>query len=300
MSASNVCANASCPKGDSSTTNLLLCSRCRKARYCSQDCQAASWPSHKQDCRRQNYIIKVQLFPGKITDPEVVRTISCPAEASFWDLHVVLQLAFGWTGTHAYDFAVMDPDFRVSADPLQDLLRMTASGPPRITADMPREYELRLVDPTFPPNRRAIDRMHEWQRKHPRMVEKQADQWALWKVFDSAKYRGKQVIYMYDFGDKWEHYLTVEGRADVTDRFVCLSGTGHPVAEDVGSVNGWKELKEAYRTSRPSQEQRDRRKWYENMASNGDPEGLAGDRINFWDMERVNRHLKIIFPNVHV
>ncbi|KAK3311014.1 MM3350-like domain-containing protein, partial [Chaetomium strumarium] len=91
-------------------------------------------------------------------------------------------------------------------------------------------------------------------------------------------YAGKQVIYMYDFGDNWEHNLSVEGRADPTDRFVCLSGTGHAVAEDVGSVDGWRELKDAYCTSHPTKEQRERRQWYERTASNGDPEGLAGDR----------------------
>lgn len=103
---------------------------------------------------------------------------------------------------------------------------------------------------------------------------------------------GKEVVYTYDFGDNWEHDFILEGRADATKDFVCLSGTGHPVAEDCRGIRGWEELKEAYRTSRPSKEQREKRAWFEGGASNGDPKGLAGDRVHVWDMEQVNRDLK--------
>jgi len=95
-------------------------------------------------------------------------------------------------------------------------------------------------------------------------------------------------------GDNWEHRITVEGRAEATDHFICLSGTGHPVAEDVGGVRGWKVLKEAYRTQQPTEEQRERREWYEE-AINFDPRGLAGDRVNAWDMDEVNQRLRAVF-----
>jgi hypothetical protein len=77
----------------------------------------------------------------------------------------------------------------------------------------------------------------------------------------------------------------------VTEHFVCLSGTGHPVAEDVGGYQGWNDLKAAYRARQPTEDQRDRRRWYETHTRNGDPEDLAGDRVNVWDIEQVNRDL---------
>ena len=63
-------------------------------------------------------------------------------------------------------------------------------------------------------------------------------------------------MYVYDFGDNWEHFMTVKGRADPADVFVCLSGTSHPATEDVGSYNGWNDLKAAYHAARPIKKQR--------------------------------------------
>lgn len=99
------------------------------------------------------------------------------------------------------------------------------------------------------------------------------------------------MVYTYDFGDNWEHSFTVEGRAKVTEHFVRLSGTGHAVGENVGSYQGWNELKAAYRTQQPTEDQRDRRQWYETRTRNGDPQGLAGERVNVWDIDQVNRDL---------
>jgi hypothetical protein len=111
-------------------------------------------------------------------------------------------------------------------------------------------------------------------------------------VATADKLTGKEIAYTYDFGDNWEHRITVEGRADTTVYLSCLSGTGHLVAEDVGGVRGWNELKAAYQTAQPNKEQREKREWFETHASNADPGGLAGDRINAWDMEEVNRALR--------
>lgn len=84
------CGNSACPKRDSgppaegsSSVALSVCSRCRTTAYCSRECQTASWPTHKANCQRQNYIIKFHLAPEHITNPSVVRTISCPADANF-------------------------------------------------------------------------------------------------------------------------------------------------------------------------------------------------------------------------
>lgn len=85
--------------------------------------------------------------------------------------------------------------------------------------------------------------------------------------------------------------MTVESRAEATDDFVCLDGTGHPVAEDVGGNNGWKELKAAYRTQRPNKEQREKREWFEKFALNGDARGLGGELASEWDIAKVNRDL---------
>ena len=47
----------------------------------------------------------------------MVRTLSCPAEVPFYALHAALQIAFGWAGTHSFDFAVKDPDYVLDENP---------------------------------------------------------------------------------------------------------------------------------------------------------------------------------------
>ncbi|KAK7741904.1 hypothetical protein SLS62_010881 [Diatrype stigma] len=101
----------------------------------------------------------------------------------------------------------------------------------------------------------------------------------------------KQILYTYDFGDNWEHHLTITGRAEAKREFTCLDGSGHYVAEDAGGTKGWEELKAAYRAARPDEHQRERREWFEKTASNRDPAGLGGNRAAEWDREQVNRDL---------
>jgi hypothetical protein len=142
-SAPNKCGNPSCPlpKG-SPPTNLLRCSRCRTARYCTKNCQAACWASHKRRCLRPNYILKFRLFPEHITDPPVERTLSCPAGAPFYALHLALQTVFGWATIHSFDFVVKDPAYVPPADLLpyiNQVMEVDGSGGEK-PASASREY----------------------------------------------------------------------------------------------------------------------------------------------------------------
>ncbi|KAK4165552.1 hypothetical protein QBC43DRAFT_208158 [Cladorrhinum sp. PSN259] len=306
------CANPSCTtsKPTGTNTNLLRCARCQSCHYCSRTCQSTHWPSHKSKCIRPNYIIKFHLFPSEITDPPVIRTLSCPSNATFYMLHMALQTAFGWSSYHSFDFTVGDPSYARAdsiAAEVRRLLSRQKSSPLDITkqmnpADSSREYLLRVTDPVrafgqAPQGSAAtygIDQMHEGQRRHPRTVEKDSQDTKLWQVLDGDKYRGegKTMIYTYGFGDNWEHVMTIEGRGTKPTRdFVCLSGEGHGVAEDVGSAAGWEALKKAYRAAKPTEEQKEKMAWYESEASNGDVKGLAGERVNFFDLEKVNKML---------
>ncbi|KAI2783463.1 plasmid pRiA4b ORF-3-like protein-domain-containing protein [Daldinia loculata] len=287
------CGNPKCDKTSSSTA-LQQCGRCKKTAYCSKDCQVASWPMHKKRCTHQNYIVKFQLSPEKITDPPVFRTLSCPADAVFYHLHMALQLAFGWATTHSFDFAVLNPDYTLPDSPtsMYQYMMMVSSMGQQPDPSAPQEYLFRVVDPVEQTAFSGIDRMHEGTRRHPNTTEKKADSYKLRHLFDDPKYSGRKMVYTYDFGDNWEHEMTVLGRADATADFVCIDGAGHYVAEDVGGTNGWQNLKEAYRTAQPSAEQRDRRRWFETQCSNADAAGLAGDRVNAWDRQGLNEKLK--------
>ncbi|KAF5120876.1 hypothetical protein E5D57_013212 [Metarhizium anisopliae] len=293
MASKDRCGNATCIKS-ADLGSLPKCSRCRKVAYCSRECQLAVWPTHKQFCVRPNYIIKFHLAPEDISEPPVTRTLSCPAHAAFYMLHMALQTAFGWATTHSFDFAVKDPEFR-PYDSLAEYinLRMSISTTnERLPASASREFLFRVVDPAKHTAFSGVDRMHEGIRRHPNTPEVKADNYKLFQLFDDTQFQNLEIVYTYDFGDKWEHSLTIIGREDATRNFVCLDGSGHYVAEDVGGVRGWESLKEAYRVASPTREQKERRAWFEGQASNFDPRGLAGDRVNTWDREMINRALE--------
>jgi hypothetical protein len=64
-------------------------------------------------------------------------------------------------------------------------------------------------------------------------------------ILEHSEYKGKtHLSYEYDYGDSWEHDITVLGKADrslrnelggIEQKAFCVAGEGHPCAEDVGS-----------------------------------------------------------------
>ncbi|KAK4547411.1 hypothetical protein LTR36_001067 [Oleoguttula mirabilis] len=255
-------------------------------------------------CKRPNYLLKVDLCPlaladrvqNVISDPPVNRTFSCPATATFHQLHEALQVSFSWASTHTYDFTVLDPAFdpRPDAsdkdgDDMELLMHRMNHG---MFATDPREYVLRVKDDRDEPNRYMlrVDLMHDRKRQHPRTKEMGGLATKLFQVLDDPKYRDERIVYTYDFGDKWKHTVTVDGRAPATSTFSCVDGSGHGVAEDVAQ-DGWEPLKLAYRASRPSKEQKEKRDWYERRCGNRDRLGLGNGREHFWDRAAVNARL---------
>ena len=47
-----ICHNGSCslPGHNAPRSEMLCCTQCRKANYCSRECQVAHWPLHRPDC----------------------------------------------------------------------------------------------------------------------------------------------------------------------------------------------------------------------------------------------------------
>ena len=138
---------------------------------------------------------------------------------------------------------------------------------------------------------KGIDMMHNGHRQHARTPEKKSSKVKLLDVLEKPAYKDKPFEYEYDFGDCWEHAITLEGRKEGTDFFMCVDGEGHHVAEDVGSCRGWNELKKAYRARRPNEEQRGTMRWFEQQASNRDAQGLRNGRERAWAKGMINRRL---------
>ncbi|CZR66842.1 uncharacterized protein PAC_16743 [Phialocephala subalpina] len=54
----------------------------------------------------EEYLLQVRLWETR--DPCITRLLSVPSNFTFRQLHEVLQVAFGWTGSHTYTFDVND------------------------------------------------------------------------------------------------------------------------------------------------------------------------------------------------
>jgi Plasmid pRiA4b ORF-3-like protein len=97
------------------------------------------------------------------------------------------------------------------------------------------------------------------------------------RLYQLAHEPGDRFIYLYDFGDSWEHELVLEHmRAAATPVTpVCVDGERAAPPEDCGGVSGYEELIEALRDpSHP--EHPDLKRW----AGAYDPEGLSLELIN--------------------
>jgi len=98
---------------------------------------------------------------------------------------------------------------------------------------------------------------------------------------------GVRFLYIYDFGDNWEHEILVEkiALADVGVRYpVCLAGERACPPEDCGGVWGYAELLDIIRD--PSHERYE--EMVEWLGGSFDPEAF--------DLDAVNRELSEIAP----
>lgn len=109
-----------------------------------------------------------------------------------------------------------------------------------------------------------------------------AGQIKLWDIF---KCEGRTFIYVYDFGDEWNHEITLEKMIDKEPTFpVCAAGKGKCPPEDCGGTHGFADMKKAINDP-THPEYKENRKWL------GLKKGAIWD-VNEFDKEKVNKILK--------
>ena len=217
-----------------------------------------------------NYLIQIDLLG--VSDPHISRTLSVPPLTTFHTLHCAIQVAFNWKNAHLHHFEVLD-------------------APP--TTNVSRPYEHRLFR-SRAPSLLKLEPDPEPNDYDDGVISKNSKRWKLVDVFEKQRYKNKQVEYVYDFGDNWEHSITLIGRADTsTSSIICLSGEGGHAAEDCGGVTGWQELKTLYAEHQREEEgectdpsAHERMEWYEDDCLNGQKLGLTPGA---WDKEAINR-----------
>ena len=155
------------------------------------------------------YEFRVHL---RYIEPEIWRSFILPADASFKDLHLAIQDAFGWQQAHLYEFM---RQFKRSAQTI---------------AGIPKEMR------TFGGSAGTPD----------------AAKVGLWSYFDALP----SCLYLYDFGDSWEHHVQrVRTFEETKERKTFRELTGGAYAgppEDCGGVWGYETIAEFVRTGEVS------------------------------------------------
>jgi len=147
-------------------------------------------------------------------NPKVSRTISIPPNITFHQLHLIIQEAFGWRDSHLYQF---------SENGFRSLINIGS----------PHDEESALN------------------------AAKVSAEAILFKMYNSHAFdpeRAQKLKYIYDFGDDWEHEITVigfdrtsNGKPNVKD------GSGACPPEDCGGIHGFADLKSSLKTGKPSE-----------------------------------------------
>lgn len=151
-------------------------------------------------------VIEMDLYQLKIKvnieGHEVWRRVLVPSTYSFRHLHNIIQTVYDWHDAHLHEFVVK----RVERKDLKILMD-----------DAPEMMEYLDLD--------------EFEIRQERFV-------SLEEVFPTYG----EVVYEYDFGDSWEHTITLEKVVKSNEfRAIFVEGIGERPPENVGGEGGYEE-----------------------------------------------------------
>lgn len=98
----------------------------------------------------------------------------------------------------------------------------------------------------------------------------------------------QSLLYIYDFGDSWEHEITLKSSSPKTQKgAVCLSGKGACPPEDCGGIYGYERMKQVFQADPEGEEAHEYREW------------LCLEEDEVWDsnavsIEEINEELKCL------
>lgn len=139
-----------------------------------------------------------------------------------------------------------------------------------------------------------------WERAHLHEFDRAGKRYGIWdpewdpEAVDESMVTlsdlvgtGEQIGYLYDFGDSWEHVLTVESvtTAQPGVRYPrCVAGEGACPPEDVGGVVGYQYFLDAI-TDPSHPEHAERAEWW--GCAQFDPTWFSLEATN-WELQRMS------------
>jgi len=177
-----------------------------------------------------------------IENHNIWRRLVVPINTTFTQLHKVLQAAFGWQDYHLHEFFIygnerQDVSFinhpSYSKDGYKAIVNLVSDEE---AFDYPNESDIEMI---FEKGIKLSEYIPQYKR----------------------------LMYVYDFGDNWQHYIEVQKIIDNYDRnyAVCIDGEGNAPPEDVGGEYGYDEFLEIISDKNNPE--------YENMMAWGENKG---------------------------
>ncbi|MDQ6739194.1 MAG: plasmid pRiA4b ORF-3 family protein [Actinomycetota bacterium] len=188
--------------------------------------------------------------------PPIWRSIRVPESIELAELHRVIQLSFGWEDRHLHQFtAGADADTQ------------------RILSDEETAQEIGVEAETGVLLTAVLETV------------------AGSGSAGTAAIQAGTLAYEYDFGDSWDHTITVTGRCLLQDgRTICTSGERRGPVEDSGGIGGYTQLCEVLANPRHPQYE-DLADWYAGAASTIGTLDAAPFDSEAFDIDAVNAKL---------
>jgi len=191
---------------------------------------------------------KVQL--SGLKNPKVSREVVVNETITFHEFHKIIQICMGWENYHMYQFSPSGYDSYPCMELKTPDSESVFSPISRLTKGDALTYDSSKA-----------------------------------KLSDYFSAKGQKLTYIYDFGDDWNHVISLKKIwPDATDHPMLVAGEGKCPPEDCGGVWGYEELLET--VSDPKHpEYEDMREWL------GMEEGDVWNAGEF-DMVEVNAVLE--------
>ena len=95
----------------------------------------------------------------------------------------------------------------------------------------PSEEFLQIVDKNDQDDSYQDEEMNRllWNPNTPRPLRKLSNKIKMYQVMADNKYRNREFLYVYDYGDGWEHQITSTGRVEQASHFCCGRWRGSPM-----------------------------------------------------------------------
>ena len=174
--------------------------------------------------------------------PAIWREIRVESDISVEELHETIQKAMGWEDYHPYEFQIGDKTITPEEDGfnMAEIAMHHLHKSPEFIA-MVEQQALGKGS-----HRQNLDRMNKLlenarQKSSDNQINPNA---RIDKLIDAV---GQRFTYLYDFGDRWQHTITVKNIKDKEEGNVypsCTAGERACPPEDCGGPHGYEELME--------------------------------------------------------